>query len=283
MKIIDPSDYVVLTSSDMSSMTFENEVEYYFQMDSSVTAADIRSFATKINTAITNGITIGNSTIDLSNTTVTSIDAFSVSPKITKLILPAGVQNLAGQTFQESPDLEEIVLPGGSNNKYLVEDGILYDKDKTTLVYYPAAKAGDTYTLPETVTKLQMEAFQSNKNLVTINGLNRIQNLLHDGIFNSAQKLEVVDFSGLTCTNLRGWTFVGSHIKKIIVSSSINTFGSSCFNSGLEEIHFLGTTPPATTGSFVPASTIIYVPTGYKTVYEEWVAEHSQSNTVYEE
>ena len=49
-----------------------------------------------------------------------------------------------------------------SNNKYYSsEEGVLFNKDKTVLVKYPASKADKTYKVAENVTTLENDSFQS--------------------------------------------------------------------------------------------------------------------------
>lgn len=54
------------------------------------------------------------------------------------------------------------------NPKYMSEDGILFSKDKKTILYYPRQKnIGGSYTIPETVEKIAEHAF-NNAQLKTI-------------------------------------------------------------------------------------------------------------------
>ena len=64
--------------------------------------------------------------------------------------------------------LENIVVDA-ENKNYISEDGILFDKDKTELIQYPAAKAGVSYTVPSTVSKIDGCAFKYTQNVKTIN------------------------------------------------------------------------------------------------------------------
>ncbi len=266
----------LLTSGSIESLELTGGQTYSFIAASDFTSTDLQNLITKINAMASNDTPIGNSTIDLSMTEITYLTGNNWIPaKITKLILPVGLTDLQAQVFQESEDLEEVVLPGGENSAFCVENGILYNKNKTMLVYYPAAKSGSSYTLPDTVIKLHQSAFKYNKNLEVIYGLERITDLNGDGVFSACEKLEEVNLSGLTSNTLGGWQF-GSHIKKIIVSASVTTWVSYCFSTGLEEIHFLGSTPPSPSGSGinVPSGAKIYVPTGSKSAYEakSWAA-----------
>ncbi len=86
-----------------------------------------------------------------------------------------------------------------NNDAYVSVDGVLYTADEKTLVLYPQNKAGDTFTVPDTVTKIARRAFRGNNNLVEI-VIGANVSTLGDGeddyeVFGEAKKLErfVVD------------------------------------------------------------------------------------------
>jgi hypothetical protein len=74
------------------------------------------------------------------------------------------------------------------NSTYSSQDGVLYNKTKTSLVYFPPAKGGE-YELPLSVTALPWNAFLNCGNLTSI--------IIHDGV---AQYISKDMFSG--CTKL---------------------------------------------------------------------------------
>lgn len=81
-----------------------------------------------------------------------------------------------------------------NNSAYVSVDGVLYTADEKTLVLYPQNKAGDTFTVPDTVTKIARRAFRGNNNLVEI-VIGANVSALGDGeddyeVFGEAKKLE---------------------------------------------------------------------------------------------
>ncbi len=97
-----------------------------------------------------------------------------------------------------------------NNNKYVSVDGVLYTADEKTLVLYPQNKAGDTFTVPDTVTKIARRAFRGNNNLVEI-VIGANVSTLGDGeddyeVFGEAKKLErfVVDAENQSFSEIRG-------------------------------------------------------------------------------
>ena len=58
----------------------------------------------------------------------------------------------------------EIVVEDG-HEEYSGEDGVLFNKDKTVLLAYPAGKTDESYTVPESVIKIENGAFYEHKYL----------------------------------------------------------------------------------------------------------------------
>ncbi len=65
-----------------------------------------------------------------------------------------------------------------SGNKYFtVADDVLFNKDKTELLYYPNAKKGSLYTVKKTVDTIKYNAFAYNKYLENITIKNGVKNI----------------------------------------------------------------------------------------------------------
>lgn len=108
-----------------------------------------------------------------------------------------------------------------NNSAYVSVDGVLYtageiNDDRSaytvgnTLVLYPQNKAGDTFTVPDTVTKIARYAFKGNRNLVEI-VIGSNVSALGDGendyeVFGEAKKLErfAVDAANQSFSEIRG-------------------------------------------------------------------------------
>lgn len=80
---------------------------------------------------------------------------------ISSIHIPASVTTIeavyALPTFA-CPIMTEITVDEANPN-FTVVDGVLFDKDKTTLYAYPAAKGDTSYSIPEGVTKIAAGAF----------------------------------------------------------------------------------------------------------------------------
>ena len=65
--------------------------------------------------------------------------------------------------FYRHPRVKSVEVAEGS--MYCVIDGVLYSKDKKTLLYYPPEREGEKYTIPDGVERIFSNAFANTKNL----------------------------------------------------------------------------------------------------------------------
>ena len=90
---------------------------------------------------------------------VTSIGtgAFWNCTGLTSITIPSSVTSIGVNVFYNCTGLTDITVDS-SNPSYCSESGVLFNKDKTTLIYYPLGKNG-SYTIPDGVTAIGDYAF----------------------------------------------------------------------------------------------------------------------------
>ncbi len=82
------------------------------------------------------------------------------------LHIPANVKEISPSSIFCLWLIELTIDPG--NTTYAVDDGILYTKDMTELVVYPAMHPNTSFTVPDTVTVIPNSLFQQAANLETL-------------------------------------------------------------------------------------------------------------------
>lgn len=92
--------------------------------------------------------------------------SFHYCKSMTELNLGKGLTNM-DYSFDDCRGLTSITVDA-NNTKYCSIDGVLFSKDKTTLIMYPANKAGNTYNIPDSVKKIENAAFYGSKNLTNV-------------------------------------------------------------------------------------------------------------------
>jgi len=86
---------------------------------------------------------------------------------LTTLSIPAGVKKLGNYVFLGCTGLTDFVV-AASNPSFSSDGGVLYNKDGSTLVAYPAAKPAQNFTVPSTVDTIGGYAFCNCDNLTSI-------------------------------------------------------------------------------------------------------------------
>lgn len=123
---------------------------------------------------------------------VTEINDYAFSGcNLTTVTINKNIEKISNGAFSSCENLVAINVDG-DNEYYCSEDGVLFNKDKTELSFYPAAKKVEAYTIPKNVTTIGMWAFSGHDELVSIE--------LHDSITAIGWQA----FSG--CKNLRSVT-----------------------------------------------------------------------------
>ena len=83
---------------------------------------------------------------------------FDYTRDVSSVVIPAGVTKVYGSAFYLCKNLTRIDVASGSKN-YVSADGVLFSKDKKTLVCFPQGKAADYYEIPEGVSAIGAWAF----------------------------------------------------------------------------------------------------------------------------
>lgn len=94
-------------------------------------------------------------------------DAFYTCSSLASIDLPASLSSLGAGVFSGCTGLTSINVDSG-NSFYCSQDGILFTKDMTELICYPAAKEGGHYAVPSGVVIISDEAFGSSYNLTSV-------------------------------------------------------------------------------------------------------------------
>ena len=198
---------------------------------------------------------------------VKTVNAFWNCDNLKTITIGKGLEN--DFTFQNCPKLESVII-SNENPNYTSKDGVIYSKDGTRLVYYPANLQGTEYVVLTGVTQISRNAFYYNqnlkkivvpetvqaissyddsevlfrycKNLETIVLNNTVNNVPYDFCYNSESLSEIVIPEG--AENISGEAFrYCKNLKTITLPASIKRISDAAFDgcSSLATVHYLGT------------------------------------------
>lgn len=147
--------------SDITSVVIEPGVtsigSLAFYKCSNLTSITIPSGLTSIgemaffNCSALTSVTIPNGVISIGNF------AFGSCTGLKSITIPSSVTSIENNIFQDCTGLTNITVDS-SNPSFCSESGVLFNKDKTTLIYCPRRKNG-SYTIPDGVTAIGDYAF----------------------------------------------------------------------------------------------------------------------------
>ena len=224
-----------LTADSTLTISGEGEIPYY----PSSTTALWHPYREQIKT-----VTINNG--------VTSINgyAFHYCSKLTSVTIPSSVIEVVEWAFSDCTGLTAIDV-AVDNPAYASEDGVLFNKLKTSLIRYPQGKQDVNYTIPNSVTTIGVNAFVQCARLISIAIPNSVTSIGESAFYdcsgltsiaipNSVTSIGYRAFSG--CSNLESIvipngvtsievnTFYGcSGLTTITIPNSVTTIGSCAF------------------------------------------------------
>ncbi len=162
-------------------------------------------------------------------------NAFYNTP-ITAIYIPRYVDSIGATAFNFCYDLASISV-NSYNTAYSASGGVLFNKNKTTIVRYPNGKTGISYAIPSSVTVIGASAFEG------------------------CEGLESITISG-SVTEIGAYAFASCYsLENITLPNSVTSIGRNAFEECYSLVEF--TVPEGVTeigmGAFYDCSSIVNI------------------------
>ena len=175
---------------------------------------------------------------ELDGYTVTSIgeSAFYRCNALTEVNISETVTNIGDDAFFYCKGLENInVSP--NNAVYSSENGVLFNKDKTTIIQYPSGNKGSTYSIPDSVTTIAPRAFSFNDSLKSMDIPDGVTGMGYDAFFRCENLESVTIGKGISVIDARA--FYGcSSLKDVTIPNGVSKIETEALSdcTGLTEV-----------------------------------------------
>ncbi len=177
----------------------------------------------------------------LDSVTSIGIDAFKANFSLQSINIPETVSSIDETAFEDCRQLTAINVDD-NNMSYSSRDGILFDKEKTTIVRYPCCKKDtSSYTIPDSVTSIGEGAFENCDDLRSIiipEGVTRI-GVLAFGHCDNLQSITIPE--GVTSIGHLAFAWCES-LRSITIPDSVFRIEGQAFDTcnNLTEVYYTG-------------------------------------------
>lgn len=175
-------------------------------------SVDIPEFVTKLDDMVFDGCTELEYVNIKNNLNKIGKNCFKDCPSLKSIVLPASVNSIGSGVFRGCSNLAEITVDP-KNKWYKSLDNVLFNKNKSTIICYPAKLSAKKYAIPDSVTEINDWAF-------------------------CAAPIEQIDIPDSVCTIGEGAFYSCTELKKVVIPDSVTRIDDSAFRgcTSLKEV-----------------------------------------------
>ena len=171
--------------------------------------------------------------------------AFKDCTTVKYIYIPSSIEGIGTDEIGDTAKYESSVFVGCSNlntveidpnNQYYNnnnEDGIIYDKNKTKLYYYPTAKTDSSFTIIDGVTSIEYRAFANCTNINTIVAPKGLVTIGVEAFLNCTNLSKITLNEGVKTIEANAFGLCES-LEELRLPSTVETIGLTAFQGCVE-------------------------------------------------
>ena len=153
--------------------------------------------------------------------------AFYYINALESVTIPDSVEIIGIGAFQKCSNLTELIV-SENNKNFLSENGVLFDKNKTSIICYPSGKSETSYIIPDSVTNIYHSAFYLCNKLENVTIPSSVTSI-GDYAFTDCHSLVSVVIPD-SVTYIGKWAFFwNSKISSLTIGNSVKSIGERAF------------------------------------------------------
>ena len=167
--------------------------------------------------------------------------AFELATSLASVSISASVSSIGLRAFYQTPALASISVDA-SNTNYSSLSGVLFNKNKSTLIAYPGGRAGNSYVIPDGVTSIEEFAFANVPGLTSVKIPKGITSVARWAFFESALTSVTIP-EGVTSIGRYAFTDSAA-LTTVLIPASVVSIGLYAFKgTRVGSVYFLGDAP----------------------------------------